>query len=468
MHMNRTLPPEFLAELEGALGAEILVADTDEIRAYGTDWTRVYDANPGGVVLPRSTFEVSKILQLCTRHRIAVVPSGGRTGLASGAVAAHGELVLSLARMAKMGPVDPVAGSVEVEAGAITESVHRHADAAGWCWPIDLAAKGSSQVGGNLATNAGGLRVIRYGATRKWVLGITCVLMDGRILHLGGLEKDNTGYDLKQLLIGSEGTLAVITAATLKLAPKPKPTRVLLLALESPEMALSILSHVRTRGENIMAYELWTEACLQEVEAAKLGRTPFSASAPYYALLELEDDHLPDSLDALLQELWESGWLIDAVMSSSRSQMRELWSLREHITLSLSRREMMHKSDIAVPVGKVAQLIASLTNLFAREHHELELFLFGHVGDGNVHVNVAKPVSWDKDQFLQRIDIIDAEIGTLLQQLGGSVSAEHGIGLLKKKQLHFTRSADELTLFRAIKKAFDPLGLLNPGKLIDP
>jgi FAD/FMN-containing dehydrogenase len=449
-------------------GEDLLLADADALQTYGTDWTRVYAANPGGVALPRTTAEVSAILRLCSEHSIAVVPSGGRTGLAGGAVAARGELVLSLSRMNRMDEVNAVAGSVDVEAGAITEMVHRHVEDAGWIWPIDLAAKGSSQIGGNLATNAGGLRVIRYGSTRKWVLGLTCVLMDGRILELGGLEKDNTGYDLTQLMIGSEGTLGVITRATLKLAPKPKPTQVILFALSEPAHALAILSHVRTRGDVVAAYELWTDACRTEVEAASLGRSPFQQAAPIYALLELEQGPEQEGLASLLSELSEKDLILDAVTARSAAQMRELWSLREHITLSLSRREMMHKSDIAVPVGKIATLFTELTRIFEASYPDLEVFLFGHVGDGNVHVNVAKPASWDKEAFLLRIAQVDQDIGALLQRLGGSVSAEHGIGLLKKTHLHFTRSQDELAIFRAIKAAFDPRGLLNPGKLIDP
>lgn len=466
--MGKHLPSAFVQAIFDQCGPDVLLTDAGEIESYGSDWTRVFPAKPGGVALARSTEDVSAILRLCSAHGIRVVPSGGRTGLAGGAVAARGELVLSLSRMNAMAEVNSIAGTVDVEAGAITEAVHKHVEDAGWLWPIDLAAKGSSQIGGNLATNAGGLRVIRYGSARKWVLGLTCVLMDGRILQLGGLEKDNTGYDLTQLMIGSEGTLGIITHATLKLAPRPKPSQVMLLALSEPAHALAILSHVRTRGDVVAAYELWTDACRQEVESASLGRSPFQQPAPLYALLELEVGSDMNRTTELLAELSEQGLILDAVTSRSSTQIRELWSLREHITLSLSRRQMMHKSDIAVPVSKIDALFRALSRMFEVTYPDLEVFLFGHVGDGNVHVNVAKPDSWDKKTFLSRIEEVDEHIGALLKNLGGSVSAEHGIGLLKKKHLHFTRSADELSIFRAIKAAFDPQGLLNPGKLLDP
>lgn len=459
----------FFTALSARLGEGVLARDEDTRAQYGTDWTRVHPPRPSAVVFPRSTEEVSEILRLCEAHRVPVVPSGGRTGLAAGAVATRGEVVLSLERMRRIDPVDDIAGTVRVDAGAVTEAVHRHCEEAGFRWPIDLASKGSCQIGGNLATNAGGLRVIRYGPTREWVLGLTCVLMGGRVLTLGGaLEKNNTGYDLKQLLIGSEGTLGVITEAVLKLAPPPGPASVLFFALEGPQRALELLATARRAGLSLMACELLTDACLAEVEARGHGRSPFVARARAYALLEVEIGRDEAALDGWLADVTERGVAKDGVRAASAQQARALWALRENITASLAVRDLVHKSDVAVPVSRVAAFVEDLEGLFAARHPELDLFLFGHVGDGNVHINLPRPPALEREAFLARLAAVDEDVGALLQRHGGSVSAEHGIGLLKRSQLRFTRSADEIALFHAIKKAFDPLNLMNPGKILEP
>jgi FAD/FMN-containing dehydrogenase len=463
--------PDLLVALRAIVGDDGVRADGGSLAEYGRDWTRVHEPAPSVIVLPRSTTEVSRVLALCDARSVAVVPSGGRTGLAAGAVAAQGELVLSLARMNRVGDVDEAAHTVEVEAGAITESVHERCRAHGLTWPVDLASKGSSQVGGNLATNAGGVRVIRYGPARRWVLGVVAVKMNGDVLRLGGaLEKNNTGYDLRDLLIGSEGTLAVITEATLKLTRLSPPGELLLFALDDLDAVLRLCASARAADFELAAFETFTDACLAQVERCDNGRSPFAERAPSYALVETEPrgGAASDAVEGWLARVLDDGLVRDGVRASSQSQARALWALRENITESLARDGLVHKDDVAVPVGALPDFVRDLEAVLARLGGDVELFLFGHVGDGNLHVNLRTPHDAPREPFAALTRALEQEMGALLQRYGGSVSAEHGIGLLKKDLLHYSRSAEELELFRAIKRAFDPRGLLNPGKIFDP
>lgn len=457
----------FFAAVRAALPDDRLSRDHDVRVRYGGDWTRVHERRASAVAFPRSTDEVATLLSLCHEHDVWVVPSGGRTGLAAGAVATRGELVLSLEKMNRISPVDTLSHTVHVEAGAVTQAVHDACRPYGLTWPIDLAAKGSSQIGGNIATNAGGVRVIRYGPTRQWVLGLVAVTARGEVLRLNGaLEKNNTGLDLRQLLIGSEGILAVVTEAVLKLTRPPTSTDVMLFALPDLPAALRLAEHARTGPFEILALELFSEACLQEVEKRGRGRSPLSARAGFYALLEVAPLGGAE-LDRWLTRALEEGLVVDGVRASSAAQARSLWALRENITESLSHRGLVHKNDVAVPVRALAAFVADLLELLASHYPELELFLFGHVGDGNLHVNLPLPHGMERAAFLARVASVDADMGALLQAHGGSVSAEHGIGLIKKPLLGYSRSAEEIALFRALKRAFDPKGLLNPGKVID-
>lgn len=458
----------FYAAVLAELPADRLSRREEDLEKYGGDWTKVYERRASAVVFPRSTEEVSTLLRLCDEHDVSVVPSGGRTGLAAGAVATEGELVLSLEKMSRVSEVDALSQTVHVEAGAVTQAVHDACRAHGLTWPIDLAAKGSSQIGGNIATNAGGVRVIRYGATRNWVLGIVAVKMGGEVLRLNGaLEKNNTGLDLRQLLIGSEGILAVVTEAVLKLTRLPPPSDVLLFAARDLPSVLRLATAARQGPFEILALELFTEACLAEVEARGRGRSPFAKRALVYALLEVAA-RSPDEVHEWLARILSEGLVDDGVLASSSQQARALWALRENITESLSHRGIVHKSDVAVPVSELASFITALTGLLSSSYGQLEVFLFGHIGDGNLHVNLPKPADMAKEVFFALVQEVDVGVARLLEQHGGSVSAEHGIGLIKKSLLGYTRSAEEIALSRAIKRAFDPKGLLNPGKVFDP
>ena len=449
-----------------ALGDDLVTTDPTELATYGRDWTKVYTPAPLALARPRTTEEVAAVLRACSEAGVAVVPSGGRTGLAGGAVAARGEVVLSLERMRRMDPVDILGGTVRVQAGAITAAVHAHCEPHGLTWPVDFASKGSSQVGGNISTNAGGVKVIRYGLTRQWVLGLQVVLMDGTVLEVGGaLEKDNTGVDLRQLFIGSEGILGVITEATLKLAPLPRKLDVMVFAVEGLPGVLRLFREVRQSGLTLAAYEFFTQRCLDRLLRHRDLRTPFDRPADHYVLIEVEDTE-PDAVEAWVSGIFDRGLAIDGVLAQGPRQAAELWALREGISESLSATGQPHKNDIALPVAALEAFCAELDTVLATRYPGWELCLFGHIGDGNLHVNIMKPDDLDKAEFLRLTKQADHDLFDLVRRHAGSISAEHGIGLLKRDFLGYRRSPDELRLMAALKRAFDPQGLLNPGKVL--
>ena len=465
--MTAPLPAPFVAALASQFLADFTSREPADLAAYGRDWTRVYAPAPAVICFPRTTEEVSRLLALCSASGVPVVPSGGRTGLAGGAVAKDGEVVLSLERMRAMGPVDPLALTVRVEAGAITEAVHAHCAPHGLTWPVDFASKGSSQVGGNIATNAGGVKVIRYGLTRQWVLGLEVVLMSGEVLALNGaLEKNNTGVDLRQLFIGSEGILGVLTAATLKLARLPGHLDVLLFALPDLASVLTLFGEARRGPFTVSAYEFFTDRCLARVRAHRKVREPFAAPSPYYVLLEVEA-HDAAALEPWLASLAERGLVDDGTVAQDSTQARALWALREGISESLSATGLPHKNDIALPIAALDAFCAELDALFAASWPDFEICLFGHIGDGNLHVNVMKPEHLAKEAFLAFAHGADRAMFELVRRHGGSISAEHGVGLLKKEWLGYTRTPAEIALMRALKATLDPRGLLNPGKVFD-
>lgn len=460
-------PSAFLAELARDFPPDFSSADPAELRTYGCDWTKVYEPAPSLVARPRSTDEVARFLACCTRHRVPVVPSGGRTGLSGGAVAKDGEVVLSLERMRALGSIDVLGQSVRVEAGAVTQAVHEHAADAGLFWPIDFASKGSSQVGGNIACNAGGVRVIRYGLTRQWVLGLTVVTMDGKVLELNGaLEKNNTGVDLRQLFIGSEGILGVITGATLKLTRLPDKVSVFLFAVEGLQAVLRLFEAARKGPFTIMAFEFFTDRCVERIAHHRAVRPPLESPASHYVLLEVEAA-APEALDAWLAGLFEAGLVRDGTLAADSDQAKRLWALREGISESLSATGVPHKNDLALPVAELTAFCAALEELLAARYPGWELCLFGHIGDGNLHVNIMKPDALPMDAFLAQTREVDGDLMPLVARHRGSVSAEHGIGLLKRPWLRYSRSPDELALMRAFKRQLDPLGLLNPGKVLE-
>ncbi|ADO69233.1 FAD-binding oxidoreductase [Stigmatella aurantiaca] len=462
------LPDAFLRAISEGFPSDFLTREPGELAEYGRDWTRVHTPAPAAVALPRTTDEVSRLLALCHAHQVAVVPSGGRTGLAAGAVAARGELVLSLQRMNHMGPVDVLGNTVRVQAGAVTEAVHQHCAPYGLTWPVDFASKGSSHVGGNIATNAGGVKVIRYGLTRQWVLGLQVVTAQGQVLELNGaLEKNNTGMDLRQLFIGSEGTLGVITEATLKLTRLPGKQEVFLFAVPDVAAVLKLFRDARQAPLLISAYEFFTDKCLARVQRHRKLRSPFEAPSGCYVLLEAEASDAA-GVEAWLGSLFERGLVTDGTQAQGASQAAELWALRESISESLSATGLPHKNDISLPIAALEAFCGELDAFFLARYPDWEICLFGHIGDGNLHVNVMKPDAMDKGEFLAHTKPADHDIFALVRKHAGSISAEHGIGLLKKDYLSYTRAPAELELLRALKRTMDPANILNPGKILDP
>jgi FAD/FMN-containing dehydrogenase len=462
--------PIFLKKLKELVSANAVLTSDDDCISYGMDWTKT-PGKAGAVVLPGSTAEVAKILKLCTEHKVSVIPSGGRTGLAGAITATRGELSLNLSRMNRLEKVDVLGRSVRVQAGVTTQALHEHCEAQGLTWPIDLASKGTSQIGGNLSTNAGGVRVIRYGMARRWVSAIQAVLMNGEVIELNqGLEKNNTGYDLLQLLIGAEGTLAVITEATLKLCAPPIHSRVFLFSLKSFEALRALYQKVRQGPFILTSFEFFSHPCLEKV-VTKLDRK-FRLQTPseYYALIDVEMPNIPQStelMDGWLNDLLQEEIVVDGLAADSSESQKEVWALRESITESLQMSGLVRKYDLCVPVDKCDSFLKDAKDLFERMELPVELYIFGHFGDGSPHLNFLNAQNLSPQNFHEAINRYEAELYPLLKAYSGSVSAEHGVGALKKNWVVYSRTPIELEIYRSIKKAFDPLGLLNPGKIID-
>ncbi|MCB1770401.1 MAG: FAD-binding oxidoreductase [Candidatus Competibacteraceae bacterium] len=440
-------------------------SDPDSCLNYGRDWTRLHRPNPLAVVLPGTVEEAQALIRYANTHRLALVPSGGRTGLSAGAVACQGEIVVSMERMNQILDFDPTDRSVTCEAGVITEVLQNFAREHGLYYPVDFASRGSSQIGGNIATNAGGIKVIRYGLTRDWVTGLKVVTGRGDLLNLNrGLIKNASGYDLRHLFIGSEGTLGIIVEATLKLTRPLREPSVLVLGVPSLDSIMSLYHIFRNKLE-LSAFEFFSEKALRHVLNKGLHR-PFEAQTDYYTLIEFENTdglHTDMALN-LFEHCAEQGWLTDGVISQSEAQAQELWRLREDISESIAGYQP-YKNDIALRISRVPAFLSEADALLSREYPDFEVLWYGHIGDGNLHINILKPDDLDSAAFAKKCGSVSEQLFAALQRHGGSISAEHGVGLLKKPYLHYTRDETEISYLRAIKKAFDPNGIMNPGKI---
>jgi FAD/FMN-containing dehydrogenase len=447
---------ERLADIVGA--ANVLTAPQDT-KPYFTDWRRQYSAAAECVVRPASTQEVSQVLAVCAQEDVAIVPQGGNTGLVGGSVptGARRELVLALGRMNRIRTLDVLNDTVTVEAGCVLSAVQRAADEAGRLFPLSLAAEGSCQIGGNLSTNAGGVNVLRYGNARELVLGLEVVLPDGRVWDgLRGLRKDNTGYDLKQIFLGAEGTLGIITAAVLRLYPRPSAAATAWIALQTPRQAVELLAELRERlGERISAFELVSRACLEAVLAHVAAlRDPLPAPYPWYVLAQFADSGSAAELhERVAQALAE----YQAVLAQSGEQARSLWRIRETIPEAQFTNV---KHDISLPISHIPDFIALAEDELKTSFVQTEIYCFGHVGDGNLHYNVGP------ERLLASRDAVNRIVYDAVQRLGGSISAEHGLGQLKREAIRAHKSPIELELMRRLKAALDPHGLMNPGKVL--
>lgn len=451
------------------LTAEQALDSPVELAKYGRDWLKDYRANASLALFPRSYDQLTKILARCQEHKIAVVPSGGRTGLSGGATALNGEIILSLERLNKILTVNRSDFTLTCQAGATTQAVQEAAAQAGMYFPVDFASKGSSQIGGNIALNAGGIRVGRYGTMREWVIGLKIVTASGELLELnGGLHKNQTGYDLRNLIIGSEGTLAVIAEATLKLTTIPRGIIRILCGVPDISAIIPLYSAAKFEFPSLSVFEYFSRAALEEVVTKHNLKDPLSSPHPEYLLIELEDTgHTAQELEKFFGEKIEAGIISDAVVSSSAKQAAELLNLRELIPETLNANYTLHKNDISVPISSVPDLLTRLEGCAADIYPDCKIIIFGHIGDGNLHINALKPGSMQEEEFFGLCKSADEKVYSVVRELHGSISAEHGIGLLKKDFLSFSRTEREIELMRAIKRVFDPAGILNPGKIFN-
>ncbi len=457
---------DIIQELSAVLAPEQVAVDPALLETYGQDWTRFTPPAPTAIVFPRDTADVVAIVECARRRQFTLVPSGGRTGLSGGACAANGEVVVSMDKMNAISPVNLTDRTVTVGAGAITQNVQQAARDADLFYPVDFASSGSSQIGGNIATNAGGINVIRYGMTREWVAGLTVVTGKGEVLELNkGLMKNNTGLDFRHLFIGSEGILGFITEATLKLTAPPKDPTVLVLGLSDMSAIMTVLDRIQSTTP-LLAYEFFSELAVSKVvDHAGVAR-PFETRTPFYALVEFEREN--DLTDAqvfkAVEQCMEEGWVIDAVMSQSVAQARALWRLREDISETISKWTP-YKNDISSTVSKVPELLAAVDEVVHKNYPDWEVVWYGHIGDGNLHLNILKPEDLQIEEFKARCSVVSTDIFDAIKTLGGSVSAEHGVGTLKAPYLGYSKSDSEIDAMRAIKAIFDPDGILNPGKV---
>jgi len=437
------------------------------LQSHGQDWTRFRTAAPAGVVFPESSEQVCRLVAEASREGIPLVPSGGRTGLSGGAVAANGEIVVSFDRMRNFTGFDETDRTVTVEAGATTVSVQDFASQKGLYYPVSFASEGSSQIGGNIATNAGGIRVLRYGLTRDRVAGLKVVTGRGELIDLNrGLIKNACGYDLRHLFIGSEGTLGLIVEATLKLVDPPPPGKVLLLGVNSMEALMKVFSTFRQALE-LSAFEFFTGRALHHVCNANSLPAPFETDCPLYVVIEFDfqDQQSEDSAMKQFEYCSGQGWVLDGVISQSENQAARLWRYREGISESISHFPP-YKNDLSVRISVVPEFLRRMESLMSEICPDFEVVWYGHIGDGNLHMNILKPAEMDLQTFETRSHEISEKTYALTSEVGGSISAEHGIGLLKQPWIGVSRSQEELGYMRAIKAAFDPAGIFNPGKLL--
>ncbi|MDQ7984942.1 FAD-binding oxidoreductase [Pseudomonas sp. G34] len=469
------LDQRLLQDLEKVVGEAGLVRDEQRLQSYLSDWRNAYRGKAALVVRPASTEQVAAVVRLCSAAGVALVPQGGNTGLCGGSIpdGSGTQVVLSLTRMTQIRDVDAGNETITVEAGVLLQRLQEAAAEAGRLFPLSLGAEGSCTVGGNLATNAGGTAVLRYGNMRDLVLGLEVVLPDGRIWNgLRGLRKDNTGYDLKHLFVGSEGTLGIITAAVLKLYPAVRSRTTAWVALPSPQAAVDLIGRMRALcGDRLTGFELMSRQSVEFVLRHVAGCSElFAEPHPWYVLIELSDTlvdaPLAEMLESGLGEAFEQGEALDAVVASSEAQVAALWKLREGISEAQNHEGPSLKHDISVPVSRIPAFIAQADARLQQAFPGVRIVAYGHVGDGNLHYNISKPLGSEDAPFKAQAEAIMQLIYDVTAAFAGSISAEHGLGQAKREAARRYKDPLELELMRTLKNALDPAGLMNPGKLL--
>ncbi len=466
---------EFLQRCREIAGTDYVLTAPEDCAPYLTDWRGRFTGRALAVLRPADPQQVAQLVRACADARTALVPQGGKTGLVLGGVpdASGQAVVLSLARMNRIRALDPVNRTMTVDAGCVLHDIQQAAAEQGCLFPLSLAAEGSCTIGGNLSTNAGGTAVLRYGNARELCLGLEVVTPHGELWSgLRGLRKDNTGYDLRDLFIGAEGTLGVITGAVLKLFPQPKASITALVALAAPREALALLTLMQDHcGPSLTGFELMSDYCMRLVAThfPHLPK-PFLKRHPHYVLLEVSssesEDHAVGLIEQALSMAVERDLADDAVLATSSTQSRALWHLREHIPLAQAAAGKNIKHDISLPISGIADFIDATDARLQEAFPSCQVVCFGHLGDGNLHYNVAPPDGQPHDEFLANQSVINRIVHDSVEACKGSISAEHGIGALKRDDLAHYKSKVELDMMRAIKAALDPLGIMNPGKVL--
>ncbi len=463
-----------LAEIKRVVGPTGFLDDPALLEPYLIEERGLYRGATRAVIRPASTAEVAEVVRICAGHRLALVPQGGNTGLVGGGVPPEDgqNIVLALSRRNRIRAIDPVNFTMTVEAGCILSDLQKAAQESDRLFPLSMGAEGSCQIGGNLSTNAGGIAVLRYGNARDLCLGLEVVLAGGEIWDgLKGLRKDNTGYDLKQLFIGGEGTLGIITAACLKLFPKPRAIGTAFLGLSRVEDVMALFAEARAAtADQLVAFELIPRAGIDLAIAHVAGTVdPLASPYPWYVLLEVSSSEEGGGLSALLERFLESalatGLVADGVIAASRAQRRDLWFIREAI-LEGQKYSGSIKHDVSVPVSRVAEFIIRATRAVEERLPGIRPIPFGHVGDGNIHLNLTQPEGYDRAAYLARWQEFNDIVHGLVRELQGSISAEHGVGRLKREEITRYKSPIEIELMRRLKRALDPDNILNPGKVV--
>jgi glycolate oxidase subunit GlcD len=438
--------------------------DQQSLATYGKDWTNGFAVAPSAIVFPESNEQVVDIVSYAIDQNVKLVPSGGRTGLSGGAVASQGEVVVSFERMNKILDFNAEDRLVTCQAGVVTQVLQEFAEQQGLFYPVDFASAGSSQIGGNVATNAGGIKVIRYGLTRDWVAGLRVVTGGGELLDCNaGLVKNATGYDLRHLMIGAEGTLGLVCEVDIRLTAMPEPQTVMVVGVPKVEELLNVLQAF-SKKITLSAFEFFSDLALAKVQAHRDLPSPLSESVAFYALMEFDSSSLEAASEAF-SECLEIGWVVDGVISQSEAQAAALWGLREGISESIASYTP-YKNDLSVTIKQVPEFLQEVDRYVAQSYPDFEVCWYGHIGDGNLHLNILKPESMSVDDFMAQGHAMSPNIFALVEARNGSISAEHGVGLLKKDFLGYTRSEAEISLMRGLKDLFDPHQILNPGKLL--
>ena len=458
--------PALIDELKTLVEPGKVLTDAASLDAYGKDWTKHFAPAPLAIVFPKTTEQVQAIVRWANQHRVALVPSGGRTGLSAAAVAANGEVVVSFDYMNQILAFDEFDRTVVCQPGVVTEQLQNFAEDKGLYYPVDFASAGSSQIGGNIGTNAGGIKVIRYGMTRNWVAGLKVVTGAGDLLELNkDLIKNATGYDLRQLFIGAEGTLGFVVEATMRLDRAPNNLTAMVLGTPDFDSIMPVLHAFRDKLD-LTAFEFFSDKALAKIMGRGDVPAPFDTPCPFYALLEFEasTEEVANAALATFEHCVEQGWVLDGVMSQSEQQLQNLWKLREYISETISHWTP-YKNDISVTVSKVPAFLRDIDAIVEENYPDFEVVWYGHIGDGNLHLNILKPDALSKDEFFAKCATVNKWVFEIVQKYNGSISAEHGVGMTKRDYLTYSRSPVEIQYMKAVKAVFDPNGIMNPGKI---